>query len=175
MSLNYSLKKKKMKIQISPFSEKKQHEFCLEALDLKKNIECDFIELGMLLSKIKEFRYYEAGWSSWEEYVMELKMSEASISRLVRIYEVFILRFKFAPAQLAPIGWANVAELLPQIKETTPRNDVQGWLGEMVNLPRQDVRRAIIERKTGISMADCKHKDTYTIKICRGCGDRWKL
>lgn len=164
-----------MNNEITPFSEKKRHEFCLEALDLKKNIECDFLELGMLLYKIKEERYYEAGWSSWEEYVMELKMSESSISRLIRIYQIFILRFKFAPAQLAPIGWTNVAELLPQIKETTPRNDVHGWLDEMADLSRSDLRRTITERKKGVSMDDCKHKDTYTIKICRDCGDRWKL
>lgn len=162
--------------EISPFSEEKRHGFCLKAIELKKDIESRFLELGGFLHEIKENRDYEAGWSSWEEYTMELKMSKATISKLIRIYQIFILKFKFSPAKLANLGgWSVVAEMLPQIKENTPRSDVQDWLGEMVDLPRSDVRRAIIERKTGVSMNDCKHEDTYTIKICRDCGDRWKL
>ncbi len=157
-------------------SEKKRHEICNHAIELKNDIEFRFMELGGLLHEIRENNYFEAGWTSWEEYSMELKISQATISKLIRIYEVFVLKYEFSPAKIAEAGgWSVVAELLPDVIETTEKAQVEGWLSEAKALPRTDLRRAITERRKGIDMEDCGHEDTYTIKICRRCGARWKL
>jgi len=155
-------------------TETKRHQICEKAIELKKDIEFRFIELGALLYQIREERHYEAGWSSWEEYAMELKMRTSTISRLISIYEEFVLRFKIPHAELASAGgWSVLAEILPDINETTTKQEITSWLGEASQLARPDLRRAITERRRGVDMAKCAHKDTYTIKICRTCGEKW--
>ena len=155
-------------------TENQKHNFCNDAIIAKRNIEWKFLEFGAMLHKIKAERYYEAGWSSWEEFEMELKMSSATISKLLRIYETFVLRYEFKPQELAHVGgWSVVAEFLPLVKEDTPKKEIVGWLSGAKEQTRADIRRTITEKKTGVSMATCKHKDTYTITICRDCGERW--
>jgi hypothetical protein len=157
-------------------SEERRHDLCLIAIGLKKNIEVSFLELGGALHEIKERRHYEAGWSSWEEYLLELKISQSMVSRLIRIYEVFVLKYEFAPRQIAEAGgWTTVAQLLPEIKEDTPKLRVNTWLTEMIGLTRSDALGAIKDRKRGYTAEECEPHDTYTIKICRKCGERWKL
>lgn len=152
-------------------SETKKNDYCNEALDLKKKIEWSFLKLGEMLYKIKREMLFEAGWSSWEEYEMEFKMPSSTISRLIRIYEVFVLRYSFPQAELAGVGWSALAEILPILPETAPRKRAEELLQQVAIQNRQDIRRTIREAKTGISMADCDH-DFYTIKICRICGER---
>lgn len=156
-------------------SETQQHNFCLKLIEAKNEIELRFLEMGKCLKEIYENRYYEAGWTCWDEYIMDLKISNGTALRLINIYKVFILRYNFTPAQLAKAGWTAIAELLPQIKENTPQSEAKDWVEQSIVLSRKDLRRAIFERKTGIDTATCLHEDTYTIKICRKCGERWRI
>ncbi len=156
-------------------TEKAKHQYCKEALEYKTDIEWRFIGLGERLYKIKQERLYEAGWSSWDEFEMELKMSPATVSKLLRIYEIFILRYRFTPKQIATAGgWSSVAELLPSIKEDTPRERAKELLELVTDQSRLDLRKTLHEHKTGVDMAKCKHKpdDYYILKIYRCCGDR---
>lgn len=157
-------------------SEKSRHDFCQRTLDLKKDIESKFVEFGGMLYEIQQNRYFESGWSSWEEFSLELKISRSTISRLIRIYEVFILKYDFSPAKIAEVGgYTILAELLPEIEENTLKSDVEGWVNAMVGLTREDARKTVTERKVGVKEEDCVHDDTYVIKICRICGERWKV
>ena len=157
-------------------SESTKKQFCDKALSLKTDIEADFLSLGAMLHKIRAERYFEAGWSSWEEFSMELKMPQSSISRIIRIYEVFVLRFKFAPAQIAGAGgWTTVSEYLPLVSDKTTYNEAKGWIEQSAMLTRADVRRSVQEAKSGVSMVDCKHPNEYTLRCCPDCGDRWKV
>ena len=156
-------------------TETQKNNFCKSALLVKRDIEFSFLQLGEMLHRIKKESLFEAGWSSWEEYEMELKMSSATISKIMRIYEIFVLRYSFTPKLLAEAGgWSMVAEILPVISETTPRQRVEELLDNCINQSRTDVRRTIQEARSGIEMKDCKH-DFYTIRVCRICGLREKI
>jgi hypothetical protein len=157
-------------------TEKEKHQYCKDALDFKTDIEWRFIGLGERLFRIKQERLFEAGWTSWEEFEMELKMSPATVSKLLRIYEIFVLKHNFTPKQIASAGgWSVVAELLPAIAPDAPRSRLKELLGIAEEQSRPDLRRTLLEAKTGIDMRKCTHKDYYVIKICRGCGDRWTI
>ncbi|HEC30460.1 MAG TPA: hypothetical protein ENI66_00400, partial [Candidatus Yonathbacteria bacterium] len=67
--------------------EQDKHKFCNVAIAFKGDLEWKYIELGAMLYRIRKERLYEAGWSSWDEYTMEFKLSKSSISRLLRVYE----------------------------------------------------------------------------------------
>ena len=157
-------------------TEKSKHDYCVEALKVKKGIEFGFIELGEMLYRIKGEKLFEAGWSSWEEYQMELRLPQSTISKLFRIYEVFVLHFKFSNKALTDAGgWATLAELLPVISpETTPRERVKELLGIASEQTRDDLRKTVKVEKRG---AECRHTETHFLKleVCDGCGERWKV
>ena len=156
--------------------EEHKHGICIAAIEMKNSIEGRFLKLGQMLYLIKTQRLHEAGWDSWEDFEMELKLPASTVSRLIRLYEIFELRFKIAPAQIAKAGgWTVVAEFLPDISEDTKRGEVEGWMDEAALMPRTDLRRTIVERRKGTDMTKCSHKDTYQLKVCRDCGDRWKI
>jgi hypothetical protein len=154
-------------------TEREKHQYCKETLEYKTDIEWRFVGLGERLYKIKQERMFEAGWSSWEEFEMELKMSPATVSKLLRIYEIFILKYSFTPKQIAETGgWSVVAELLPSIGENATKARIKELFAVATSQSRSDLRKTLLEAKTGIDMTKCKHMDSYTIKICRTCGDR---
>ena len=158
-------------------TEAKKHAYCQKAMELKKDIEWKFLDLGKMLFDIKRELMFEAGWSSWEEYCMELKLSAATISKLLHIYEVFVVFYGIKPEQLAEAGgWSSVAELLPLVKpETTPRSEVTRLLGIVIKQPRTEARKTIGDEIRG---APCKHKQTrlLLLEICEdGCNERWNV
>lgn len=158
---------------MNELTETKKHQFCNEALKLKQEIEVDYLALGAMLMKIQDERLWEAGWESWDEYTMELKMSQGAVSRIINIYKVFVLQYEVPEKTLALAGgWSVVAEYLPMVKEDTKKAEVANWFSDASEMTRQDIRRTITEARKGIDMTKCKHTDYYILKICRNCGNR---
>lgn len=157
-------------------TEVNKHDFCLEALERKTDLERSYLELGAMLYRIKEERLFEAGWESWDEYAMEFRMSQAAISRMLRIYEVFQLRFKLAPKLLASAGgWTVLGDLLPSIKEDTTRERVLELIDLAGLQTRVHLQQTLKEIKRG--GVPCKHKNTHELHlmVCEDCGERWSI
>lgn len=146
--------------------------YCEKAIELKKNIEGSFLDLGELLYNIKEHRMYEPQWSSFEEYCFELKMSSNVIYKLIQIYKTFIIGYGFTHSEVITAGgFSLLQDILPVIKT---KKDAMEWLKKSEVLTRSDLRKEIKEQKTGISMTSCKHPETYTVEICKHCNERWQ-
>lgn len=151
-------------------ANQKNLEFCNNAIALKKNLEKSFINLGQYLHEIKEKSLWEANWSSWDEYCLELKMSRNSINKLIQIYSTFVLDYNIGPEKIATAGgWTVVSELLPVIET---REQAIEWIHKAQELTREDLRKEVTEAKSGVQQSACKHKNTYTIVVCRACGIR---
>ena len=141
-----------------------------ETLAMKKELEIHFLELGKRLSKIMIDRIFEPNFENFDEFLCEMKMGRATASKLINIYLKFVLEFKFKPKELAEAGgWSVIAEVLPIVKT---REEADDWLNKMRTLNRADLRREIVEIQKGVSMAKCKHKNSYLLRICNECGDR---
>lgn len=151
--------------------ERTNFEFCRHTIALKENIERTFIELGRRLYKIREERLYEPFYDSFNVYCDELKLSQSTISKLVNIYKKFILEYGFSPTRLMKAGgWGVMAEALPVIHSKKDAND---FLDKAETLTLRDMRKEVLEKKSGIDQRTCNHKDDfYVLKICRRCGDR---
>lgn len=144
--------------------------YCSEAIVLKKHIEESFISLGEHLYKIKEEGLFSPQWSSWDEFLREMKLSLNTGNKLIQIYTTFVLEYGFSAEDLVSAGgWTVIAEVLPVVQG---RDDAENWLMMCENLSREDLRKEVRESKTGVDMGSCKHKDTYVIKVCRTCGER---
>lgn len=149
-------------------TKQKDLEYCEDALALKKTLEESFLTLGEYLYNIKIKELYIPQWASWDIFVMELKMSQNAVNKLIQIYKTFILDYKLATQEVVTAGgWSVISELLPVIQT---KEDAKDWLNKAQALTREDLRKEIKESKTGLPQSSCKHKNTYTIVVCRDCG-----
>ena len=145
-------------------------DYCNQTLKLKKDIEGSFVTLGEYLYEIKERQLYEPQWSSFEEFCFELKMSSNMVNKLMQIYKTFVLGYGFTQDQISNAGgWSVISEVLPVIDS---KKSAIKWLASCATLTRSDLRKELTELKTGIPQMQCKHENTYLLRICRNCGER---
>lgn len=129
--------------------------------------------LGEELYNIKEKMLWEGVYGSWEEFTVELKMSNNTINKLMQIYKTLVLSYGLSNEQITTAGgWSVVADVLPMI---TSKKDALKWLNQAQSLTRADLRKEIKESKTGIVMTQCSHKNTYKIEVCKDCGERYQV
>ena len=158
---------------VSQAEAKANFDFCNVTVDLKSEIEHKFLELGQRLYEIRETEKFRPNYDTFEEFCLELKMSGATISKLINIFYKFLFLYKIPIESVADAGgWSNVAEILPLVES---RGSAKKWLHLASTLSRGDLRKEIREKNTGIVESKCKHKDTYGLRICRSCGLRERL
>lgn len=140
---------------------------CSTAIKLKNQIETAFIALGKLLYDIKEQRAYEQEYETWVLFLMEVRLTESTASKLMKIYETLVLGYKIPEDRIASAGgWTVVYDLLPL---ATTKETAEEWLDKATQMTRTDIQREIKESKTGIPMTDCEH-EWASFQLCRKCG-----
>ena len=142
-----------------------------ETIKLREDIEVAFISLGERLLKIRTEELWKAGHESFEDFLIEAKISSGTASRLITVYQHFVLRFSLSPVKLAKIGWGDLYSI-SQIANT--KDKVEEWIEKGQDLTSSDLRKEITEYRTGKNMKDCDH-DYYQIKVCKKCGDKFKV
>lgn len=152
--------------------EKTNHAFCKETLHLKQHLEGTFIELGKRLMDIRDNQLYTPFWSSFDEFLMEMKLSKGTASKLISIYQVFVLQYKIKPARLAAAGWSSLSEVLKVVKT---KADAEKWVDTAGELHLRDLRDEVREKVTGVTERSCKHPNKYTIEICPDCPFRHRV
>lgn len=136
-----------------------------ETLVLKENLEKGFLHLGERLYRIKNERLWDIDYGSYAEFLMAAKISEATASKLVAIYSKFVLEFGMSYDALAPCSWSSLYQLLPL---ATSKEKATELVHEASTLKRGDVEEKLRE----MNHPDCRHTNTFTIKVCRDCGMR---
>lgn len=154
-------------------TEKQGHEYCKKAIELETVVRTTYINMAEMLYNIRQEKLFEPFWSSWSEFCMEFKdLSEGTISKIISIYEFFVLKHGFTPKQLAEAGgWSKLYEVL-RVAQNGSRKEVKEWIGKCATLTQKDLREEVLEAKTGVSIMKCGHEDTYIIRVCRKCGTR---
>jgi len=150
-------------------SEQQNKKYCDQTLELEEGVRTVYMLLAERLYNIKNDRLYEPAWSSWYEFTMEFKdLSPASISKLISVYELFVLQYGFKQKELAKAGgWTKLYNIMKRIHS---KADAENWLEKAETLSRQDLEKELVIAKTGIEMSECGHTDTYLVRVCRGCG-----
>lgn len=147
-------------------------DFCQQTIALKQTIETSFLSLGERLSQIRDDKKYVGQFETFELFLEEAKISPATASKLINIYQKFYIQWEFKAQELVDAGgWSVVATLLPVCRS---REEAQGWLETAQIKSRGDLERDLKESRTGIDMSKCQHQDHYVVKVCRTCGDRFK-
>lgn len=136
-----------------------------ETKKLKNGLEEGFLHLGERLYRIKEKKMWEEDYGSYAEFLMDLKVSEATASKLVAIYSKFVLEYKFSYEELAPCSWSSLYSLMPL---ATSRSKALALVEDAQQLKRGDVEEKMRSEKH----PDCKHIDSFLLRICPDCGFR---
>lgn len=131
---------------------------------MKGKIESSFVQLGQMLYEIKSERHYESGWESWGEFLMDMRISQGMASKLMSIYETFVLQYKIKPALIAEAGgWTVVYDLLPLAKD---KESAEQWIKDAANMTRSDVKKQAFSARKKKEPKECEH--TYC-KMCSKC------
>ena len=152
-------------------SEEEKHKYCDTTLQMEQGVRQLFLLMGERLMRIRDERLYEAGWDTWNDFCLEFKdMSPASISKLISVYEVFVVTYGFTPDQLAKAGgWTKLYQIL---KFVHSKEEAEKWLALAETTSRQDLGKYLVEADTGVAMHECKHERTFLVRVCEDCGSK---
>ena len=145
-------------------------DYCNEALKIEYNLRKGFLVLAEYLHNIRKNELYRPQWETFYEYCLEFKeLSPSKISKLISVYEKFIVEMGFPRGNLNGVGWTQLYAIIPRCG--TKKGALE-WLELAKNLTRNDLNKSLIEVKTGIDMSKCQHQDSYIIRVCRTCGNK---
>lgn len=152
---------------------KNNFEFCQATIALKSNLEQNFIELAGRLKKIQDERMYEPNFDTFTDFLKEINIQGSVATRLIQIYDLFILQFKFPVKQLVEAGgWTKLSEIRAVCKT---KKDAVKWMKVALTNPKQAVREMVELELSGEKELPNTCNDYYIIKICRDSKAKYVL
>lgn len=140
--------------------------FINETIELSKNIQVSFLELGKRLLKIRDEELYLGQYDSFPEFLEETKMSEGNASKLINIYQTFIEKYQIPEEKVLVAGVGKLGEVLKYAKD----EDTSLRIVELAKvLPTKELKRTLKE-ESGEIPENCEHSEMYSLTICKKCG-----
>lgn len=146
--------------------------FCQETIGMKNTLERNYIVLCQRLHTIRENQLYDGNYGSWELFLEELRINKRKADAMCKIYETFILELGISEEKLALAGGWSVAETILPI--ATDKESAEEALEFAAVSLRKDVRMYVNEKLGKVPDGICEHEDTYVVRVCRGCSERWQ-
>ncbi len=116
-----------------------------EILNLKRNIETQFLQMGALLKRIRDERLYETlSYETFEEYIAqpELALNRSTVYKIIGVYEDFGMCNQL-DIDIAEIGYAK----LDRIRQFKDQEDFEEWVYKAKTLSLSDLSLEIREKK----------------------------
>jgi len=137
--------------------------FLKDTVSLLRQIEGAFLELGSRFYKIREEKLYKSEFETFEDFILDARTSKATVSKLITVHEVFVLKYKIAPAKLAAVGWSSLYAAAPYADSKQKAEDL---VEQARLLTRTDLTRAL-QQESG-KQTLCKH-EWITVRKCTNC------
>ena len=138
-----------------------------EVLNLKRNIETQFLQMGALLKKIRDERLYETlSYETFEEYIAqpELALNRSTVYKIIGVYEDFGMCNRL-DIDVAEIGYAK----LDRIRQFKDQEDFEEWVYKAKTLSLSDLSLEIREKKgQGVITSEVLHI------VCPYCGKEFE-
>lgn len=136
--------------------------FLRDTIDLVKQIETRFLELGSRLYKIKTDELWSGAYDSFQEFLDTARINPGHASILVSIHKHYIVDGGVAQAKLAGVGYSNLYEAIPLIE----RDGIDKAVKVASTLTRAEIKQEVRDEEH----PNCAHKETIT--ICSSCHKR---
>lgn len=147
--------------------------YCEDTIKMVVQANLAYIITAKRLAEIAEKRLYMPKWESFDEFTMEcLKESKGKVNTLMNIYRKFVIQGELPEEKVSEVGWTILGKALPLIHS---KDDAEHWLEQAKEQTPSNFTRMVKEAKTGKSMTTCKHENTYTLKVCEDCKDKWEV
>lgn len=138
-----------------------EKEFITDTINLVRQIETRFLELGARLYTIKEKEMWKDNYESFQDFLIDAKINPGNASILVSIHRKYIVEGGQEQEKLAGIGYSTLYEAIPLIEKRGVTEVV-----EMARtLTRTEIKDEVRESKHG----ECAHEP---ITICGKCKKR---
>lgn len=147
----------------------KPREFLRETIKLKVDTEAAFLELGARLYKIHNENLWEGEYDSYEDFILEARLSKATASKLEKVYETFVLIYKIPQKRLAAVGWSSLYTAAPYATSKVQAEELVERAGL---LTRNDLARSL-ENENGKQSA-CTH-EWVNYRMCTKCSERRRI
>lgn len=144
----------------------KLHEALKYVVHLSKR---SFVMTGRILHELKkDDKYMQAvgkGADTWKDYLRqpEIGLSEGEASRLMQIYEEFILRLGYDEDTISSVPVKNMHYLLPLAKRLENKEEVDELVADATLLSQKDFKERIFDVKVEESGGDLKRTFEYVI------------
>lgn len=149
----------------------KEEDYCKEVIKLKRVLEGSFLVMAEMLYKIREDRLWEkSGFTSLDEFSVDLKMSPASISKLISVYETYVLKFKIPEQKLlTSSGWSTLYSIIKYAKD---RDSALELIDKSSVLTRSDFISSLEKEK----IKPHTHEwNEIHFRQCKVCGERERI
>jgi len=153
-------------------SQEEAKKFIDETVRLWHGIQRAYFHEGTRFKQIRDERIWEqAGYSSFDALLdEEFKTSESRVSQLIGICDLF----SNVPQQklIEAGGWSNLAEIVPLVRKG---EDAEKWVDLVILHTRENLRALKAEQQTGVKEEECDHHDSFIIRVCRTCGQKFRI
>lgn len=154
--------------------EEQNHAYCDDTLQLKASLELHFLEIGKRLMEIRDGQLYRPYWDTFEEYLMEMKLTAPTASKIITVYDKFVLQYKIPQKKLAAAGgWSMLYEIVPV---STSKQAATQWVEKAAEHPQYELRAEIREamgKGSDAAPRDMLSTVDGTILIKRNAKGQW--
>lgn len=116
-----------------------------ECIDLVRQIETRFLELGARLYTIKEKQLWKETYDSFPEFLEAAKITPSMASILSSIHKHYIVEGKVGIKQLEGAGYSNLYQAIPLIEQ----EGVESAVVKAQTLTRSEINDEVREQKHG--------------------------
>lgn len=143
-------------------------DYVRDTIDLVRQIETRFLELGARLYRIREEKLWNGTYETYYEFLDAAHINQAMASMLYSIHEHWIVKGKRTPEQLEGIGYSNLYKAIPLIEE----RGIRKALDAASTLTRGEIEDEVRDQKHGAH----RHKvGTDRWGVCEKCGKMVKV
>lgn len=114
-------------------------EYLTETVTLCQQVRYDFLEIATHLWTIREGSVWRGKYSSFSEFTDECQLDRAFVTRLLKVYDAYVIAGKIELAQLSKVGYSKLYEAIPLLSEHSPEKVVEMAL----ELSKEDVRQTV--------------------------------
>lgn len=137
-------------------------DFLRDTIDLIRQIETRFLELGARLFQIRENRLWENTYDSYQEFLDSAKISKGNASMLAAIHKAYVIDGGVTHEKLAQVGYSNLYAAIPLIES----DGIEKAVEKARLLTRDEIKQEVREELHG----ECEHPEV--IQICTTCHKR---
>jgi hypothetical protein len=153
-------------------NDEEKIKFCDDTIKLFVQTQYNFLNLAERMKAIRDQGLFAPKWGSFADFTLEVnEFSMSMINRLINIHEKFVLTAGIEEKDLSEAGWTKLAMTLPFVHT---KDEAIHWAEQAKALTKSDLRKELAELKTGKKMATCKHEESYLLRVCPECKDKWR-